>query len=299
MSSLFRTYDEQTEIYCYKVDCDDYKLLSEGKAKLVLGRAQIASNITEESKRIIFTALYLGDHNLTGATQEFKDDIHYTSLVETMTRSFESGDLPGFFRLIDKNFGSGAYSLKALFKDEQRKIINLVLDSTLREAEAAYSQLYEHHAPLMRFLTELNMPLPKAFLTAAEFALNVYLREELDQEDPDLGKITLLLEEARRARIPLDEEELSFTLEKTINRIAERFQKDPEQLNYLLLLEVMVDLAATPPLRTNFWKTQNIYHDLLHSHHEIFQSKAAQGDETAHRWLKHFMGLGEKLKVKH
>src|SRR5205814_4418665 len=36
LSSLFRTYDEQTQIYCYRVDCDDYKLLSEGKAKFVL-----------------------------------------------------------------------------------------------------------------------------------------------------------------------------------------------------------------------------------------------------------------------
>src|SRR5580700_7363031 len=51
------------------------------------------------------------------------------------------------------HFGGATYSLKSLFRDERQKVVSKLLGSTMAEAEAAYTQIYEHHAPLMGFLS--------------------------------------------------------------------------------------------------------------------------------------------------
>ncbi len=39
----------------------------------------------------------------------------------------------------------------------------------MEEANSAYGRIYEHDAPLMRFLRESGMPVPKPLSVAAEF----------------------------------------------------------------------------------------------------------------------------------
>jgi len=53
------------------------------------------------------------------------------------------------------------YSLTSLFADDGEKSLTFIMGPTLREAEAAYSSIYEHHAPLIRFLTGSGTPAPK------------------------------------------------------------------------------------------------------------------------------------------
>ena len=50
------------------------------------------------------------------------------------------------------------------------------------EAEAAYRQIYEHHAPLMRFLASMGTPVPREFQIAAEFAINTELRRLIEAQ---------------------------------------------------------------------------------------------------------------------
>jgi len=48
MSSLFEEYGQKASIYCYTVDQDDYQSSEAGRARLVVGRATVASEITRE-----------------------------------------------------------------------------------------------------------------------------------------------------------------------------------------------------------------------------------------------------------
>ena len=93
-------------------------------------------------------------------------------LVPDLIEAFTKADFSEAIRLLDRHFGESTYSLNSLFRDEQRKVLNLMLESSLAEAETVYRQLYEQQVPLMRLLTDLAMPLPKAFSMAADFFLN-------------------------------------------------------------------------------------------------------------------------------
>ncbi len=298
MSSLFESFEEREQIYCYEVDREDYHLLPAGKNRLGLGRMRITSTITRESARLIFGMLHLGDHNISGGVREYQDEATYQALVQESTELFQRADIPGTIRLVDRNFAQEAYSLKLLFGDEQRKILNKILTSSLAEAEAAYRQIYEYHAPLMRFLASIGMPVPREFQIAAEFAINTQLRRLLGADHLDLDAIQALHREAVRSGVTLDTAGLAYTLGRTIDRITEEFNAFPESIELLEQLDEAVALTRSLPFEVDVWKTQNVYYRLLRSVYVEFQREAAQGYQDARQWIAAFTRLGRRLRFR-
>ncbi|MCS6880018.1 MAG: DUF3536 domain-containing protein [Oscillochloridaceae bacterium] len=298
MSSLFESFEEREQIYSYQVDREDYHLLPAGKNRLALGRMRVTSTITRESTRLIFGMLHLGDHNISGGVCEYQDEASYQALVRESTELFQRADIPGTIRLVDRNFPQEAYSLKLLFGDEQRKILNQILTSSLAEAEAAYRQIYEYHAPLMRFLASIGMPVPREFQIAAEFAINTQLRRLLGADHLDLDAIQALHREAVRSGVTLDTVGLAYTLGRTIDRITEEFNAFPESIELLQQLDEAIALARSLPFEVDVWKTQNVYYRLLRSVYIEFQREAAQGYQDARQWVAAFTGLGRRLRFR-
>ena len=127
----------------------------------------------------------MGDHNVNGGVQKYLSAESYQALIHEAAEPLTRADFAEVIRLMDRRFGESHYSVRSLFRDEQRKTLDLILSATLGEAETLYRQIYEHRAPMMRFLTALHIPLPKAFQSAAEIVLNGYLRRAFEQEEID------------------------------------------------------------------------------------------------------------------
>ncbi len=299
VSSLFDSYNNgnTATIYSYVVDQQDMRIIEAGRSKLAIGRARVTSRVTLEYAILTFGVLHFGDHNLTGGVREFQGEAGYQELIEEVVDAFERADLPEVIRLLDKHFLDLTYSLKSLFRDEQRKVLNIILDTTLEQAEAVYRQLYEQNVPLMRFLSDLGTPPIEAFRTAAEFALNSHLRRALQEEEPDFERIRILLEEARVVQITLDHETLSYTLQHNIEQRMERFFADPSDLECLYHLESMINLARSLPFDVNLWQPQNVYYGLLQTFYPSYARKAMQGNTLAETWVTHFRALGDGLRV--
>jgi hypothetical protein len=223
-------------------------------------------------------------------------DAEYEKLIAEAMAVFSRADIPELIRAFDRGFGVDTYSLKSLFRDEQRSIISQILISTLDEAEAVYRQLYEHHAPLMRFLSDLKTPLPKAFRTTAEYALNSHLRRAFS-DDLDIGRIHSLLEEARLGGVELDATTLEFTLRKTIERMAGRIREDPADLADLHALREAIELTEELPFSVTLWTVQNIAYDLLQEVYPSMRDRSA-GEDDARAWVEDFDVLARKLSLK-
>lgn len=293
--SLFEPYPEHDRIFCYEVDREDYQSSETGKMRLAVGRARFTSQITGESALLSFGVIHFGDHNLSGGVRNFRGQEAYEALMQEVSGAFSRADIPEVIRILDRGFGRDIYSLKSLFRDEQRKILNQILDKTLQEAAAVYQQLYEQSVPLMRFLADLGTPFPKSFQTAAEFALNASLRQALEAEELDLNQVTSLLEEARGLKVPLDGAGLGYSFKGRIERMAQQFLADPNDHSSLQKLAAIVDLACSLPFEVDFWKVQNIYHEILQKVYPEFQKKVEKGEESAQTWVGYITALGEKL----
>jgi hypothetical protein len=298
VESLFNDYPEQAKVYCYTAESQDKEFHEAGRAKLACGRVRVTSEITLESAVLGFAVLHIGDHNLSGGVREFLEDDSYGEMVKELCRAFGSADFTRTIRVLDKVFADATFDLKSLFADEQRKVLQLLLQTTLEEIEADYRQLYEHHTPLLRFLKDAGTPPPKALYTAAEFVLNAELHRAFENDDLELKRIEHLLREAQSEGISLEGESLAYSIRKALERTANRLKASPDDLSLLRELEQATKLVSGLPFGVNLWEVQNICFGMVASAYQGYQGQAEQGDEQAGRWLQSFRNIAESLSVR-
>jgi len=295
ISSLFERYEERDAIFCYDIERQDHRLQESGRARLSVGKARVRSRITQETELLTYGAVHLGDHNINAGVRSFQGDEAYAAMRQDASAAFAAADFPQAIRLLDRHFGETAYNLRSLFKDEQRKIVDVILDSTLEEAESALRQLYEAHAPLLRFLSDMGAHLPKVFTVIAEFVVNSSLRREFESGFVAPERVSVLLDVARRERVALDGAGLSYTLRHSLENMIERLQRDPDDVPLLQRLVQVVAMADALPFRVDLWRVQNRYYEMLRDVRPRFEQ---EDSEQAREWVRRFVELGESLKIR-
>lgn len=298
ISSLFEECCEPSSIYSYSAEREDYRSFQAGNTKLVLGRARVTSEVTRESTSLCFGVLHLGDHNIACGTGEHQGAQQYESLIKEISEAFAVADFPRTILLLGKHFGASTYSLTSLFADERRRVLNVIVDPALREAESAYSSLYEHHAPLIRFLKGSGTPRPKDLALAADLCLNAKVRRTLQEDGLDPLVVRPLLEEARLAGATLDPDALELLLAANIERLAEELLERPDELSLMERLNTAAELVRTLPFEVNIWKTQNICYKILHTRCPGQKEMAGRGDRNALEWISHCALMAENLSIR-
>ncbi len=296
VNSLFEEFPPETSIYCYGISSEDRKIFPAGQAKLAFGQIQVRSQVTLESARLNYGVLHLGDHNINGGVTEFCDDQTYRKIIQDSLDRFNHGDLTGIARVMERWFGESNYSVQSLFRDEQRRVMQTILEAALVQAATLYRQIYERHAPMMRFLTDLKIPLPKAFSAAAEFVLNNRLRRALEQSAIDLKQVAQLLETAKIEGVILDHTTLEFAFRQTLERAAMAFAATPT-LAVLWQLRDTANLLKDFPFTVNLWSIQNIFYRLLQEQYPAHCEAQGLGDDTARLWVASFQELGQILGI--
>jgi alpha-amylase/alpha-mannosidase (GH57 family) len=297
MSSLFEDYAKQADISCFTADQEVYERAEAGKVKVAVGRVKVTSEITGEEKRLCFGVLHWGDHNLSGCVRECSDNEPDEVTVREILHMFGHGAFLETHHLLEKQFGASMYSLRSMFRDEQRKILDIILESTLSNAVSVYRQVYENNAPLMRFLKDLNIPAPGAIRTAAECVLNASMRKAFEEKPMRLGTIEMILNSAELEGVSLNTSGLEMAARRRTERMAQALGAQSESLTLLRELDSLVGLIVKLPFEVNLRKVQDIYYALLKNIYPEFQERAGK-EKKARSWVKVFRSLGEKLMVR-
>jgi alpha-amylase/alpha-mannosidase (GH57 family) len=298
ISSLFETYHEHTRIFAYSFDQEQHQIFTAGRARLAIGRVRLRFDITHEAAVLTYGVLHLGDHNMTGGVRTYRGPEAYQELVSELSALFERVDFPEMIRALDRHFERSPYSLRSLFRDEQRKVLNLILASTLEDLENRQRAIADRYTPLMRFLSDIGAPFPKVVQWAADFILNADLRRQLEREDMDLEQVRSLVGKAQATKVALETETLAYALKQNFERLMQRFVEAPEDFESLARLEGVAKIHQWLPFDVNLWKIQNTYWKLLQNVFPQFEGKAAEGDEQARRWIDRFKKLGLQLGVR-
>ena len=298
ISSLFEEYPAQASIFCYSASLQESQNAQVGRAKLALGRVTITSDITRETASFQFGVMYFGDHNLACGIANYPNENGFKRLREDLFPMFAKADFPEVLRVQDEFFGSSQYSLKTLFRDEQRKILALILETARNDALLVYRHLYENNVSLIRFLKDSGSPPPVELMTAGEVVINEDLRQEFSREVMDHDAIRGLIEAADLAGISLDAETLEFALRQKMERLAEDLGRHPEDIGLLERLVAGTELVYALPFDVNLRKVQNIQYDLGLRIYPAFLEKAAAGDGAAARWVEYADRLNAKLLIR-
>jgi alpha-amylase/alpha-mannosidase (GH57 family) len=290
--SLFDTFDDEAHIYCYEVFRRDFEIHKAGRARLAIASIEVRSAVTRESEAFELAVLHLGETELTGGVRSSSGD--YEHVRDELARAMEPGGIPAVIRLLDQHFGEQPISIRSLFRDEQRRILNDLLNATLSEAESAFRQLHERYDPLMRFHTRLGIPVPKVLQTAAEFDLNLQIRRCLDTDTPPLAEVEARLRESRDERVTLNETTL-LALKAAIERMMERVHEHPQDLDRLETTSALVSFVRDYNMAVDLRRAQNRYYRMRDRIRPAIE--ASSGGNSARRWLEVFDALGEKLAI--
>ncbi len=294
ISSVFSSFADETHLFCYHVSRSSYEIHTSGRGRLALGRAHLASLITGHAQSFSFAVLHFGDQNITAAVKAYDgtDARGFAAFAAQAAEQVQRADFPEVIRLLDRFYGHADYSLTSLFSDEQRRIVGVILNSTLWDIENSLATIYQDHASLLHYLSQTGLPKPPALNLAASFAINAGLRRTLEGDPVDQAQLRSLLSLAKADEVPLDSATLSYNADQRMKRAMLELHTSAGSLevleNALLLARTLGEL----PFELNLWQAQNIWYEILRT---PSKSLAALEAEDRPRWEREFDDLGACL----
>lgn len=288
ISSFFEGYKQSDSIYSYDAELREVTHFQHRKVTLATGTVGIVSRITHARLDFNFAVLHAGGHNLRAGVCEAHDD--FPKFIKEATHRLSRSGFQNCVTALEHYFGAATYSLKSLFRDERRRIVTQIVESTLANVDKLYGDVYEHNSALIEFLRELWMPLPPILRVSSEFVLNNLIRRALSREQADRQRVRLLISAATQSGVALEPSIKSELCRRVESRIQVWSQR-PFDLQLLTELEDLVTLLRNTPFEGDLWRMQNTYY-------AVMTAITALGPlNLSDSWVEHYRNLGTLLGI--
>jgi alpha-amylase/alpha-mannosidase (GH57 family) len=297
ISSIFEDYQDVEQLHCYRVQRLDYRHESFGKLTLVMGHLKISADMTQASAFAYFALLRVGLYDFRCSVKVFNNHSEYLKIKNELFSQLNRLHVLKLIDLLEEHFGKQYFSLKDLFLDGRRKIVNLLCKDVLKRLGSAYQEFYEENRRMAEVFKEVELPLPKEYLTSAEYTLSRQLEEEIaDLESPlsidKFERIFDILNRAQELNIELKRETPQRVLS---DFLMQRITKLKPGIELDLLLEIKIILQVAQRLKLNIDKriAQDIYFRILKEHKNFLKE---QGSKTKYSLVaKEMLFIGSEL----
>src|SRR5574344_1242080 len=260
ISSLYQEVQDEEDVYCYTISKKSYKKVKKGDSQLVVGHVEIQSKVTLEKTDMMFALLQFSGGDFHCAIKDYSDE--YDNIQKELVRTFMVNPLTEIIRGLDAFFGKEYFTLKDIFIEERRKILQILLKEKLVDFARNYEEMYEDGKGSIFHLQALGLDIPEEFKISAQYTLakqfndlftssNGFIDDDVIQLASDINF------EAKRMGIKLDKSFTSKIFSKkivqNINRLVyslEYQQADVtlELLNTIEKLELNVDISQAQNL---------------------------------------------------
>ncbi|MFN3840107.1 MAG: DUF3536 domain-containing protein [Cyclobacteriaceae bacterium] len=292
VASLFEDDPENFPIFNYTTSNDFFVRREAGEQRLVVGITRVRSNVTRTQKRFTFAAVYLGKHNILGNISLEMDEGTFSSMQTQLVAAFDEGRLGDVIGNMQTYFGPEKYTLWQLFKDEKRKVLDMITQQSMIELEETLRRVYNRDYPLVNALAHNNIPIPKAYTTTFEYILNADLINSFNGEKINVKKIEHVMGELAAWELTItDPDKVARLAGESIFKELRRISAERANLKRLERLNRLFPLLQKFQLKPNLYKSQNLYF-------EIFREEEAETLNAKPEWVAQFKLLGENLGVK-
>lgn len=249
----------ENSFYSYKITDWSLDKKRKGDNRYVLGYLKIMSEITYEEESLFAAALYRGGRSaLCGVTRKENpgDGNGLLARVEGALSREDEQELVGFF-------GHNVYSFRHLFKDEQRRILNLLIAEDVAMVTDMLRQAVTDYSGVMAFLASLSMPAPDAFRRVAEVVLNDDLLRALKGIPLDMVFLERRVDDAVAWNIPLDMPSLRHGVRLRFKEFLSALEEDPKTAEVLSEFHALLAFILRRGWDINLWEVQNRFASLL------------------------------------
>lgn len=297
MSSLFEADPRAVDIGLYSAASERCEKRTAGPRTLAVGQVRLRSHVTWEERAIEYAVLHLGDQNITAGVRDHGGEAAYRAMCREIDRAFGESDMASVVRLIDGHFGDHSYTLWDLFTEQKRKILFKILEGNLLDLEADFRHIFETNYAIMKAMREMQIPLPGALRTPAEFILNADLRRLIETPDIDLDKLRKLQKEYEAWDFKPDGEALSYLASGKLGTLMAAWAQEPERIAGLEKIEDILTVLKRLAIGLDLWQSQNIYFSTGRAIYAPIAARGSQGDKAAAEWIRVFDSAGELLRI--
>lgn len=290
-SCVFEDYEKEDKFLHFEVQNDFIDRAQAGFQRLVFGRTSLVSDITWSVKKFSFVVLYLGQQNIFGSiatNMPSEDFVNKRREIEDAFRNSSIGDAIDHIH----DFGAVRFSFRHLFKDEKRKILQMIMERSLPPVETAIRDYYEDNYQLMVGMKNSNIPIPEGWKSISQYIINRDLFEFFRNGNLKVKTLIGQAEEFERWGLSLtNPEAVSLAAgERIFTEIKKVATNEAglKQLNNIIqIMEALQVLDVHPEL----WKTQNLYYQLTEGY------RRGEWVYVNADWKTSFEQLGLLLKV--
>ena len=302
ISSLYQDFEDEEDVYCYSVTRDDYQKVQKGNSNFVVGHIELRSRITLQKSNLMFALMQYSGGDFHCAIKEYSDDMEYNKMKNDLIKTFMLNPLTEIIRALDENFGKDYFTLKDIFIEERRKILQRLLKDKMEKFAQIYQDMYDEGKGSIYHMQTLGLAIPDEFKIAAEYALSRKFNELIADSNGFVEPAVLqqamdINFEAKSMGIKLDKQPsnniFSKKIRQNINRLAYSFEIQQadvvlELFEYIEKLELEVDIS----------EAQNIFFSKIYLNiGEIIESSQNSNRKSDRRFVEMLLDIGSKLNI--
>ena len=260
VSSLYEDVEDEEDVYCYTITKKSYKKVQKGDSHFVVGHVEVQSKVTLERHNLMFALLQYTGGDFHCTIKEYDEE--YPEMQKELIRTYMVNPLTEIIRALDGYFGKEYFTLKDIFIEERRKILQILMRERLDEFAKTYEDIYNEGKSSVLHLQALGLDIPNEFKIAAQYTLtrqfnelftgsNGFIDEDIIQSASDINF------EAKRIGITLDKTLTSKIFSKkvaqNINRLVYSMEYQQADVTHELLdtiekLEIKADISEAQNL---------------------------------------------------
>jgi alpha-amylase/alpha-mannosidase (GH57 family) len=293
VSSIFEEEPESLPLFNYTATNDFFLKKEAGEQKLVLGITKVKSLVTRSEKRFAFAVVCIGVHNIIGNISLDMEPDKFASMQYRATHAFDEGRLGDVIGIMQTYFGPDKYTIWQLFKDEKRKILDMIARKSLEELEQSLRRTYNRDYPLVNALANNEIPIPTAYRTTFEYILNADLIDTFQADRINVKSVERILGEIEKWNMRIDDpDNISRLAGDAIFKELKKVGSDRTNARRVVRLNRLFPLLTKFNLNPNIHKSQNAYFEIS------VENKSIPRNEEDKDWFDQFLLLGENLRVK-
>lgn len=302
ISSLYQDFEDEEDVYCYTVKRHSYQKVQKGSSNFLVGHIEISSKVTLQKADLIFALMQYAGGDFHCAIKEFSNDAEFNELQTTLIKTFALNPITEIIRTLDEKFGKEYFTLKDIFIEERKKILQILLKDQLEKFGNTYKEMYDQGKGSIYHMQNLGLEIPKEFKISAEYALSHRYNDLLAGSDgfveaPIVQQIKDINFEAKRMNITIDKTPSNKNFAKRIitnlNRLTKSFEI--QQADTIIELFEMVEKLD---LQIDISEAQNIYYNkIYHRIGDIIENNEKEPRDKDIKFIKLLLNIGEKLNI--
>ena len=303
LSSLYQDFEDEENVYCYTITRKAYKKVQKNSSTFIVGHIEIQSKITLQKSNVMFALMQYAGGDFHCTIKEYSDDAEFNRIKNDLIKIYTMNTLTEIIRALDEYFGKEYFTLKDIFIEERRKILQILLKGKLEKFSQTYQEMYDEGKGSIYHLQGLGLSIPDEFKISAEYALSHKFNDIVVHsggfvEDDLIQQATDINFEAKKIDIKLDKSPSNLVFSKkilqNINRLVHSFEIQQADV----VLEIF-DNVRKLELNVDIAEAQNIYFTkIYHRIGEIIASEAFKNKKSSNkRFVEMLLDIGENLNI--